>query len=280
MYKSQAMMDFDSVGNSVQAELITDCEINDTAQQQTNIADLFSKAAKQYKRYAELQGLTADILQANAQLTGVGLDIGAGPGTLFSQASNLIALDIAQGMLHELKFNYPNYHPIQACAEQLPFRTDSFDFIYSNLAMQWCPQLDVVANEINRVLKPAGNCYLSLVAEGSLPELDKLGLRRNIFPSKAELLAAFPRNCWHQLNIKQQELRIYFPDLRALLWSLKGIGASGSLKKHQQSDNETPISGLKGRGFWQQLEQKTERLRTSEGLPLTYQILFIQGQKF
>ncbi|MDF0534307.1 methyltransferase domain-containing protein [Shewanella sp. A32] len=232
------------------------------------VAARFSRAASIYGEHDTVQRMTARmLLDGMACQGGHWLDLGCGPGTAFSsfQPERVTALDIAPAMLKKLRIDFPTYSPICADAQNLPFKNRMFDAVYSNLALQWCEDLGAVARELKRVLRTGAKARLSLVAGNSLPQLSMLGLSRKKFAGVGEISHQFSSVDWQTLHVEQQELTCYFDDLRSLLYSLKGVGAS-MIATHR---------GLRGRQRWQQLQQTAESLRTARGIPLTYNIVLI-----
>lgn len=256
-------------------------QLNDIRHQQQAIADGFSAAANTYHQHNQLQKLTAAYLLNAMTSKGLILDIGAGPGTDFVSCggvhSQVIALDIAEGMLKELTNTYPDYQPICADASLLPIASQCIDNVYSNLAMQWCPSLASAIKETHRVLVKNGKCFISLVVDGSLNELQTLGLQINQFLTQDQISTACDLMDWQHLSIKFVPIRLYFKDLKSLLYSLKGIGASTPVVNDEPATNK--VVGLKGRQYWQQLCEQAKILSTCQGIPLTYQIAIIEGQK-
>lgn len=250
-----------------------------------SVAKTFSQAASHYKNHDVLQRLTAAALLEKAHFIGRLLDVGAGPGTCFSQfnrVTDVIALDIAQGMLDTLRVRFPDYQTICSDVQSLSLESQSVDSVYSNLALQWCDDLPLAIQELHRVLVTGGECHLSIVADGSMPELQALGFSTNEFSPLAEMLAAFEQtqhsaapqgqhSPWELLEAKVEKVVVYFDSLRSLLYSIKGVGASvpnvslGPKKPLLKSD-------------WQHRLQLAEGLRTEQGIPLTYQIAYIRAK--
>lgn len=289
------------------------------------IAERFSAAAHSYQDHNQLQRLSAASLLSEFTAQGHLLDIGAGPGTDFSAyhsahqsahysehgsiqnpPTTVFAVDIALGMLHKLKQTYPDYHGVCADAECLPFVDGCIDVIYSNLALQWCANFPAAVAEMARVLKPNGECHLSLVAQGSLNQLAELGLRVNDFSTLEALKAAFKLDTWQFLEVQLIPMTVHFDTLKALLYSIKGVGASvqSASATHSTSsissansislDSSTiqsagEVAGaiaaaelaprLRGRQDWQAMQAKAESLRVPQGLPLTYQIVQIRARR-
>ncbi|ABV87126.1 methyltransferase domain-containing protein [Shewanella pealeana] len=243
------------------------------------VAERFSAAAAHYHSYDVLQQQTAKRLLAQMTPGTRLLDIGAGPGTDFSQfehVNQVFCLDIADGMLRTLSSSFPEHAPICGDAQNLPIADGVIDSIYSNVALQWCQDLPQAVSEANRVLTQGGEFNMSIVAKDSLKQLVDLGFKVNSFIDEQELLACFNDDNWQLEVCKTLDVTVYFSDLRALLQSIKGVGAS--IVKQQQSANQPQVT-LRGRKDWQALQLKAELNRAPEGLPLTYNISFIKARK-
>lgn len=250
-----------------------------SASQVEHIADRFSAAAKRYQEHNCLQRLSGASLLQGFAAKGAILDIGAGPGTDFADRAmgddiKVYALDIALGMLQQLQATFPRYQCVCGNAEQLPLADGCIDSIYSNLALQWCHDFSAATSEMARVLKPGGEAHLSIVAEGSLAQLSHLGLRVNGFQSLESLQAAFNTSDWQLFDVQLVPMTVYFQDLKTLLYSIKGVGASvqSYVQTENSSDADAHLSKLRGRRDWLALLQRAERFREAQGLPLTYQI--------
>ena len=250
------------------------------------VAVKFSQAASTYKQHDVLQRITAEKLLSQKSLSGDIVDIGCGPGTDFSainsahhKITSITAVDLSEQMLAVVNQSFPAYHTVCADAANLPLAEHQFDGLYSNLVLQWCDDLAVVLAEFYRVLKPSATGLISIVSDGSLPELARLGLGHNAFNTAQGITSAIDKKQWHIDSIEVSSESLYFNDLRALLYSIKGVGAS--VQSHQepslsaQSDRVT----LRGRADWLALKQHAETLRKAEGLPLTYQITYLQLTK-
>jgi malonyl-CoA O-methyltransferase len=278
----------------------------------SRIAARFSVAAKGYHQHDRVQRLSAERLLSQFVPAGRLLDIGAGPGTDFAARCSrscpelkVVALDIAQGMLETLTLNFPAYQAVAGDAQQLPLRDAHFDSLYSNLVLQWCEDFPRAIAEAARVLKPQGEFHLSVVAAGSLPELAALGLRVNAFMEIDTLRQAFDPSRWQLLGCELVDETVYFGDLHTLLYSIKGVGASVTTGKASAqiqtqvltqtralTQAQVPLAqrvaqglakgvtqGLRGRQDWLKLQQQAERLRTEQGLALTYKIAYIRARR-
>ena len=240
------------------------------------VGDSFSKASKNYKKYSELQDRCSAKLQSSVALKGDVLDLGSGPGTEYQLDNNkVVCVDIALGMLKALQQNFPNYNAINGDAADLPLQDSSIDTIISNLALQWCDDFKKVAAELHRVLREQGEIAISLVAANSLSELSQLGFKTNQFNSVNESKTAFNDAGWQLIECQVRREVVYFSDLKSLIYSIKGVGAS-AIKPRLSTENK-PL--LRGKRDWQLMLAKAETMRTDRGLPLTYNIVQIKAKK-
>lgn len=243
------------------------------------VAHRFSAAAPLYHAHNVLQRRTATHLLSTLSATGRVLDLGCGPGTDFSAFSGVkevVGVDIAQGMLRTFKQNFAGYHALCGDAQNLPLQSASIDTLYSNIALQWCHHLPDVINDIHRVLAAEGKMHASIVSQHSLAQLSDLGLRVNQFHSTQAIKACFSASRWDQLEIDTRAITVHFDNLKALLQSIKGVGASGMSAADQLSLRPNT---LRGRADWQRLLKRAELTRVAAGLPLTYNICFIKAVK-
>jgi malonyl-CoA O-methyltransferase len=247
------------------------------------VAERFSAAAKTYAQHNSLQKMSAQKLLNEMAPSGVLLDIGCGPGTDFSDFThldNVIALDIAQGMLEQVSSQFPSYQILCADAKAIPLPADTVDVVYSNLALQWCDDLKQSFSSTASVLKSGGDYHLAMVAEGSLPELTALGFRANAFRGLSDIVSQFDPKVWLIKVAKLEANTVYFDDLKALLYSIKGVGASINADASASNLSQSVSNqGIRGRGDWLKLLEKAESIRQEKGLPLTYQIARLHIEK-
>ncbi len=206
------------------------------------------------------------------------LDAGCGTGQALGllaaahPAAELLALDFAPGMLARVAG-----HPrICADLEHLPLAAGCVDALWSSLALQWCtPRLALA--ELARVLHPGGAGWIATLGPHTLHEL------RAAFATvdAAEHVIPFhPPEHWQAaagaagLRVRALErtaCAALAPDLRALLRSIKAIGA--------QSVGHGPRAPL-GRAAWRRLEADYENRRRSDGLlPATYDVILLAVER-
>ncbi|MCP8899787.1 malonyl-ACP O-methyltransferase BioC [Gilvimarinus xylanilyticus] len=249
------------------------------------IARSFSKAAPSYESAARLQKRVGErLLSAIDSRACRVLDAGCGTGYFLphlkdrTQAQELTALDLAQGMLSYARQHHRDVdHWVCADLEAMPLPSNSVDLIYSSLAVQWCEDLMALACELYRVLDGNGRLYLATLDEGTLAELRQAWQRADgyvhvnrFYPvgllAQALEAAGFTNIRWHT----ETEV-IYAPSFRHIARELKDLGAHNL--------NAGAPRGLTGRQRLRALESAYEAFRVPEGLPASYQVTYLQASK-
>lgn len=244
----------------------------------------FSKAAQSYEQGARLQREVAfDALRLLPAVSrGVLLDLGCGPGwfhhNLSSFCDQLIALDLSEAMLTQAQRHGIAEHYLHANAAEIPLADQSVDTVFSSLMLQWCPDPAPVFAEINRVLKPGGAFVVTTLVEESMHEFKQAWQQcgqvpptLNFSPVADYLTAA--RQSGLRCHGQQKTFQLFFPDVFTLAREFKLVGANYTGLK------PASIPGLTGRNYWQRFAQAYQRNLTTQGLPLSYQVLFVFGQK-
>ena len=249
------------------------------------LANRFSKAAKQYQQKAEVQSRIADHLLKLIAADGyhkpksMWLDLGCGSGYLLeklAQTNNedrFLGIDIAHGMLLEAQKMQSGY-VLNADAELMPLRTGIIDHVISSMALQWVSSPQRVMAEIARVLGVNGQVSLAILREDSLPELHLgwqylgQGNRANKFASRGAWLQGIEQAGLKVKQVKQQTFLTQHNNLSDLLYSIKGIGAGTTITKTTQPLRRTDLKNLEQ--WWQR-----EHL-INNSLTLTYTVDFWQ----
>lgn len=260
---------------------------NHAHRQKQQVACQFSRAARTYDEAARIQHFAALELAQQLQLvqqanlnpmSGQWLDLGCGTGfavpSLVQQgAEQVIGADIAQGMctLSQSKLSQLPFSSVACDAENLPFRSHSFDGIYSNLMIQWSEDPEDLFYEAKRVLKPGALFAFSTLGPNTMHELKSAWqkvdpyVHVNQFTDKSTLVHQceqfFTIESIHQQSSVQQH-----SGLTPLLKELKAIGATNV--------NPGRRPGLGGRERLRQLETAYQEL-TGESLSLTYDLIWI-----
>lgn len=252
---------------------------NDQAIDKSRIARSFSRAAISYDAAATLQRDVASALLAtvpatcNGRVADIGCGTGYVTGQLLQKNAQVIAVDIAAGMVQHTHQRYPAVHCIQADMECLPLADQSVDWLLSSLAAQWASNLSRCFREWRRVLAAGGHLRFATFLPGTLRELEQSwravddGVHVNRFIAEDVLVAALRAAGFLQIETVTATHTLYYPQLRHLARELKAIGA------HNMNDGQP--AGLTGRKRWQQLQSAYEQHRHSRGLPATYEVLYV-----
>ncbi|WP_277756411.1 methyltransferase domain-containing protein [Rosenbergiella nectarea] len=237
------------------------------------LAQAFSRAAKQYDHFAAFQRTVGEQLMAHCDWhkPGVVVDAGAGSGWFSryfrEQGHCVTAFDLSSGMLQHAAQQHSADYYVRGDLEAFPFHPQSIDYLWSNLALQWCSDFHHTVQQFQRSLTSHGKLAVSTLAAGSLPEIEQVWQRMgrsapiNRWSSAESLLSAAESL---GLTAWQAPIVCHFPSPLDALWSLKGIGAS-----HLHAGRQ---SGLGGREFFHQLADHWPR--DEHGFRLTYQIVF------
>ena len=251
------------------------------------VAKSFSQAAPSYDSAADLQRRVGEVLlnkmgeQAKTNI----LDLGCGTGYFTKKlatkmpSANLFAIDIAQGMLNYSREAHNGIGQwLCGDAESLPIANESIDGIFSSLVIQWCENNDALFQELYRVLKPGGQCYLATLGPNTLCELRQAWacvddyVHVNQFFEKEILQTAWQQASFQQQEFFEQDIVLEYKKLSDLTRELKALGA--------HNINSGRPSGLMGKKRMQQFIEGYEQQRNTNGLlPASYQAWWIVLQK-
>lgn len=249
----------------------------------------FDRAAKTYDAAAVLQAEVRqrmldrlDLIKISPELI---LDAGCGTGHAsqvlgkrFKQ-SRVVALDIALGMLRQtaqqqslMRRLLGRQASICADIEQLPLASQSVDLLWSNLAIQWCNDLDAAFSEMHRVLQPEGLLMFSTFGPDTLKELrqasaaDPAHVHVSRFIDMHDIGDAIVRAGFSAPVLDVEHFTLTYNDVVAVMRDLKAIGA------HNAADGRP--RGLLGKGFLQQLTENYEQFRLAGKLPATFEVVY------
>ena len=242
------------------------------------IARSFGAASKSYDMSARLQRYSGKNLMPwlpnRNDLTVIDLGCGTGFFTdiLASQYENVIGLDISSEMLLFSKNNRSDKISwVEADAYKLPFDSQSIDFIYSNLMIQWCDDLTRLKDEILRVLKPGGLFIFSTLVDGTLFELKSSWAQVDNdqhvidFKSAHELTHIFNTKQSTLIETRDKDIVLEYENVLHLARELKGLGANQVTKKQSR--------GLAGKDKWQKMMKCYQDFLEPSGIyPATYRV--------
>ncbi len=88
------------------------------------------------------------------------MDLACGAGTITKTArklefSNIVGSDISEHAIETLKTNFPEVEGVAAPAQDLPFKDDEFDAVFSQFGFEYAPLTETIS-ELARVIKPGG----------------------------------------------------------------------------------------------------------------------------
>lgn len=251
-----------------------------------NILDNFNRAASKYDENAVLQKEISSRLverlsiESLKNVTSI-LDIGCGTGLAHSQfliaypKSEITGLDFSAKMLAQ---NQPNkrVNLVQSDCHELPFNDFSFDLVFSNMALHWTNEPDVLKESL-RILKPGGLLLMSCLGETSLFELKEafstIDNKPHVhsFPALHALGDELMKLGFQDIVVNTEVINLTYANLKSLL---KDIKASGG-----QNANKKRAKGLLSKNQFQQLEKAYESYRNDGRLPASYEVVYLRATK-
>jgi ubiquinone/menaquinone biosynthesis C-methylase UbiE len=135
-------------------------------------------------RYGQMRWMLDQIrIAENAHV----LELGCGTGILWRgsvevpRGWRVILTDMSGGMLHETRAHLERlgraFTYMQADAQSIPFRGESFDAVIANHMLYHVPDISRALNEVRRVLKPGGFCYAATMGVANMREMNDLSAR-------------------------------------------------------------------------------------------------------
>ena len=251
------------------------------------VANSFSKAAKRYDQFAQLQReiglqlLTAVSQQAPAKI----LDLGCGTG-YFSEklceifpSCQMTCLDLSDAMLIQVaKKQLPQVSCLQGDIDNLPFADNYFDLIFSNLVVQWSEDLSGCLKQLKASLNAGGRLYFTTLVDGTLHELTQAWKAVDQYPHTNSFLSLetvkeqLQRCGFKNLNIKTETRILHYENVIEVMRALKGIGAN-------HVHGQQPLA-VKGRELIRLLEKGYAPFVNKQGqLNLSYQVCYVEAEK-
>ena len=247
----------------------------------------FNRAANTYDAAAVLQKLVRDEMLSRLDLVKIKpkviLDAGCGTGhgsfALQKRflGAQVVSLDIALGMLQQTKLQRPLMNKIFShqqllCAdiENLPLTDNCVGMIWSNLALQWCNDLDAAFGEFARVLQPEGLIMFSTFGPDTLKEL-RISAQNNHthvsrFIDMHDIGDALIRAGFSTPVLDVEHYTLTYDNVKAVMTDLKNIGAHNATVGRNR--------GLAGKEFLQNLTQNYEQFRVEGKLPATFEVVY------
>jgi malonyl-CoA O-methyltransferase len=247
----------------------------------------FNRAAETYDAAAVLQKQVREEMLSRLDLVKIApqaiLDAGCGTGhgsfglQKRFRSAQVYSLDIALNMLQKTDVQQPLLQKIFAskkliCAdiENLPIASNSMGLVWSNLALQWCNDLDATFNEVARVLQPESLFVFSTFGPDTLKELRAATTNGHTHVSRFidmhDIGDALIRAGFSTPVLDVERYTLTYDDAKSVMKDLKSIGAHNATVGRARS--------LQGKGFLQNLTQNYEQFRTNNKLPATFEVIY------
>ncbi|MFM1955970.1 MAG: Malonyl-[acyl-carrier protein] O-methyltransferase [Pseudomonadota bacterium] len=261
----------------------------------SRVRDSFDRAAETYDAAAVLQKFVRTEMLSRLDLVTMQpthiLDAGCGTGHASAALmkkypkAELVSLDLALGMLKKTQsvnasltnrikrvFGQTQQNLLCADIEQLPLADASVDMIFSNLAIQWCNDLDAAFAGMHRVLRTDGLLTFSTLGPDTLKELraasktDSERVSVSRFFDMHDIGDALVRAGFSAPVLDVERVVLTYENAIDVMRDLKAIGA------HNAADGRR--RGLQGRDFLKKITANYEQFRREGKLPATFEVVY------
>ena len=210
------------------------------------------------------------------------VDLGCGTGPAFESMgkrypqAQLIGIDFSMAMLHRARgrtswlrraLGHGGPRLVCADAERLPLAHGSVDFIFSNLALQWCRPENIFV-EAARVLPPGGLLMFSTLGPDTLKELRAAFGECHVhdFVDMHDLGDALVHAGFADPVMEMELITLEYATVGDLARDLKATGAHNALDQRAR--------GLTTPRRWKRMAERYETQRRGDALPATYEIVY------
>lgn len=248
-------------------------------------ADTYDAAAVLQKRVREEMFSRLDLVKLSPT-TILDAGCGTGLGSIALQKrfkfAQVFSLDLALGMLNKTYAQQPLLRKVFGkkrliCAdiENMPVTDASMDVVWSNLALQWCNDLDKSFAEMWRVLKPNSLLMFSTFGPDTLKELRAASNNGNTHVSRFidmhDIGDALTRAGFSAPVLDVEHYTLTYDDVKGVMQDLKAIGAHNATQGRGR--------GLAGKGFLKNLITQYEQFRVDGKLPATFEVIYAHAWK-
>lgn len=238
----------------------------------------FSRAAGTYDDAGALQAEVRDRLLDRLQWVRLEprriLDLGSGTGAALPALAQrfpdaeVVGLDLTPAMLHAAarRLASAGSGALLVCADagRLPFADESFDLVFSSLAIHWSPDLDGVLREVRRVLRHPGLFTFTVPGPGSYRELrgawQAVDAASHVmpFPEMRAIGDGLGRAGLAEVVVDTDTLTLKYREFGQLVADLRATGTTNASAARPR--------GLTGRRAWERLAAAYETNRGPDGL--------------
>lgn len=252
---------------------------------QQRVRKAFNNAAESYDKAAVLQKEVCKRLLEKLDAVRLEpewvLDAGTGTGEAVKplqkkyKKADMVLFDLSEAMLQKaVKQGALFRKPHQVCGniESLPFLDQSFDLLFSNLAMQWCNDLGAALTEFKRVLKPGALLQFATFGPDTLKELRAswqevdAAVHVNSFIDMHDIGDGLLQAGFAEPVMESEIITVNYKEVDTLMQDLRDIGANVTANGHRQ--------GLLTRNMLKQLREAYEVYRQNDLLPASYEIVY------
>lgn len=246
------------------------------------VRSTFDRVARLYDRHAAVEQEVAARLLERLEFQRLTpqriVDLGCGTGqasadlkSRFTKAE-VIGLDVSPAMLAQLRRRSRVLRRLRAvCADMsaLPLANQSTQLLFSNLAMQWCPDLSALFAEFRRVLTPGGMLLFSSFGPGSLQELGAALAEADAttqiieFSDIFEIGDALMAAGFQEPVMDTERISVSYPDMDSLLRELEATGISAVLRGNSSLTEARD-----------DLEKAYAPFKVEGRYPVTYEIIY------
>jgi malonyl-CoA O-methyltransferase len=245
----------------------------------------FDRAADSYDDAAVLQKEVCsrlleklEYIKLSPQLI---LDAGVGTGEAVApllkryKKSRMVALDLSERMLAKaLAHGSLLRKPELVCAdlEQLPFRDNSFDLVFSSLTLQWCNDLPATMQDLLRVLKPGGLLMFTTFGPDTLKQLRTCwraiddAVHVNQFTDMHDVGDGLLQAGFADPVMEAEIITVNYQSVDKLMADLRAIGANATAEGGRAS--------LTTASMLSKLRQAYDVYRVDGLLPASYEVVY------
>jgi malonyl-CoA O-methyltransferase len=242
----------------------------------------FDRVASLYDGHAALEQEVASRLLDRLEFHRITpqriVDLGCGTGQASAslksrfRKAEVIGLDSSHAMLAQLRRRSGVFRRLRAvCADMsaLPLADQSSELLFSNLALQWCPDPVSLFTEFRRVLTPGGMLLFSSFGPGSLRELKTAWAEADgtvqtmEFVDILQLGDALMAAGFQEPVMDAERITVSYPDIDSLVRELEATGTCGFLQ------GKSSLTEAKDT-----LDKAYEPFRIEGRYPVTYEIIY------
>jgi len=249
----------------------------------------FERSATSYDKVAALQREVADRLLERLDLIKMRpnalLDVGTGTGRCSQllakkyKKAQIYAVDISLPMLQQARGRLSlldkwrdKRHFVVGDAEFLPIKSQSIDFLISNMALQWCEDLPKTLSDFRRVIRPGGLVLFSTFGPDTLKELRVCWAKAdqythvNGFLDMHDIGDMMLQSGFSDPVLDVETFTLTYTDVHHLMKDLKQLGSRNVTQGRSR--------GLTGKGRLRRVIDEYEKFRDNQRLPATYEVVY------